>query len=349
MKHQVIRLLVTALLLFGLGFGQNQATFTNPLLSSGPDPFLTYFQGHYYMTQTTGVDIQIRKAKSLAGLSTAEITYVVPGDEPERCCSHWAPEFHRLKNPAGEWRWYIYYTAGPSDCCADQRMHVLESAGDDPLGPYTYKSRLYDAKHDYLAIDPTVFENKGQLYVVYSGTPQANMPFEKPQNLYIALLENPWTISGERVQISNPEEPWEYGGGPVNEGPAMVKRANKLYLAYSGSGCWTDDYAVGLLVASENANLMSPKSWQKMPRPFLQRNNQAGVYGPGHNSFFKSPDGKEDWIIYHANPKPGLECKDERNPRAQKIVWGPDGLPRITAASVNTPVALPSGDPGVPR
>ena len=25
-----------------------------------------------------------------------------------------------------------------------------------------------------------------------------------------------------------------------------------------------------------------------------------GVFGPGHNSFVKSPDGREDWIVYHA-------------------------------------------------
>jgi GH43 family beta-xylosidase len=349
MKQHVLRWLMLPLLALGLSLGQNQATFTNPILTSGPDPHLTFFQGQYYLTTTSGRDIRLRQAKSLATLGQAETTVVYTETEPERCCHLWAPEFHRLQNPQQEWRWYVYYTAGPADCCASQRMHVLESASDDPLGPYTYKGRLFDTNHDYWAIDPTVFENKGQLYTVYSGTPKDKLPYEKPQHLYIAALENPWTIRGERVQISAAESPWEYGGAPVNEGPALVKRASKLYLSFSGSGCWTDDYAAGVLVASENADLLNAKSWQKMPKPFLKRNDKAGAYGPGHNSFFKSPDGKEDWIIYHANPDFGLECKDQRSPRAQKVIWGPDGLPQVNPVPIGAPVALPSGDPGPDR
>jgi GH43 family beta-xylosidase len=37
----------------------------------------------------------------------------------------------------------------------------------------------------------------------------------------------------------------------------------------------------------------------------FQTSEENGVYAPGHNSFFTSPDGKEDWILYHANTKPG--------------------------------------------
>lgn len=334
------------LLLLGmLAMGQSTKTFINPLLSVGPDPYLTFYNGFYYITYTTASDIRIRKASSLARLGTALEQTVWSDYKDERSSNVWAPEFHRLQGPDG-WRWYMYYTAGPSQCCADQRMHVLESAGDDPLGPYTYKARLFDPQNDFWAIDATVFENKGSLYVVYSGTPQDKMPSEKPQNLYIAKLENPWTIAGERVEISAPTLSWETSGGPVNEGPTLVKRNHKLYLAYSGSGCWTDDYAVGVLVASENADLLKPQSWQKMPKPILQRNDAAKVFAPGHNTFFKSPDGKEDWIIYHANAGAGYGCGDLRSPRAQKVTWGSDGLPRVKTVAENTPLALPSGDPG---
>ncbi len=324
---------------------QSGKTFINPLLPSGADPYLTFYQGFYYLTYTTGSDIRIRKAASLAGLGEAEEQYAWVDIGTDHCCNIWAPEFHRLQGPQG-WRWYMYYTAGPAQCCADQRMQVLESAGDDPLGPYSYKGRLFDAANDFWAIDATVFENKGSQYVVYSGTPLDKLPNEKPQNLYIAKLENPWTIVGERVEISVPDQAWEIIGGPVNEGPALVKRNNKLYLAYSGSGCWTDDYTVGVLVALDTADLLRPQSWQKMPKPILQRNDVGEVFGPGHNSFFKSPDGKEDWVIYHANPNAGLGCREQRSPRAQKVTWGSDGLPRIKAAGANTPLTLPSGDPG---
>jgi len=53
------------------------------------------------------------------------------------------------------------------------------------------------------------------------------------------------------------------------------------------------------------------------------------VFAPGHNSFFKSPDGKEDWILYHANSEPGQGCGKHRSPRAQKFTWNADGTPHF--------------------
>jgi GH43 family beta-xylosidase len=51
------------------------------------------------------------------------------------------------------------------------------------------------------------------------------------------------------------------------------------------------------------------------------------VYATGHNGFFKSPDGKEDWIIYHANAGAHEGCGKDRSPRIQAFTWRPDGTP----------------------
>lgn len=347
-KSQCVYLILFS---FGMVFmtnavSQNTQTFTNPLVSSGADPQLTTFEGHYYLTYTTGSDIRVRKAESLTTLKDVEEQVVWTDTETERCCNVWAPELHRLEGPDG-WRWYVYYTAGPLDCCVKQRMHVLESEANDPLGPYAYKSRLYDPQHDFWAIDPTVFQTAaGRSYVIWSGTPRDNMPYEKPQYLYIAKLADPWTLEGPRVEISRPDRDWEEVGWPVNEGPAVLQHGGQIFLAYSGSGCWTDDYAVGMLTATED-DLLDPASWEKLPEPRLTRNDEAQTFGPGHNAFFKSPDGSEDWIIYHANPAAGLGCGGARSPRAQKITWGEDGLPRFgKPVSPTRPLPLPSGDPG---
>ncbi|HTD16183.1 MAG TPA: family 43 glycosylhydrolase, partial [Chthoniobacterales bacterium] len=55
----------------------------------------------------------------------------------------------------------------------------------------------------------------------------------------------------------------------------------------------------------------------------------------GHNGFFKSPNGKEDWIIYHANPEPSEGCGNFRSPRIQRFTWNVDGTPNF-----GTPVPL---------
>jgi GH43 family beta-xylosidase len=69
------------------------------------------------------------------------------------------------------------------------------------------------------------------------------------------------------------------------------------------------------------------------------------VYGPGHNGFFKSPDGTEDWIVYHANASATAGCDVNRTTRAQKFTWNSDGTPNFGVPqplSANLPV--PSGE-----
>jgi GH43 family beta-xylosidase len=63
-----------------------------------------------------------------------------------------------------------------------------------------------------------------------------------------------------------------------------------------------------VLEANAGADLLNPDSWKKFDQPFFKQDPQAGVYGPGHNGFFLSPDGKENWIIYHANSSSDQDC-----------------------------------------
>jgi len=56
-------------------------------------------------------------------------------------------------------------------------------------------------------------------------------------------MSNPWTISGERVRLSSPEYDWEKHGTPlINEGPEVLRHGAQLFLIYSASGSWGDDY-----------------------------------------------------------------------------------------------------------
>jgi len=69
------------------------------------------------------------------------------------------------------------------------------------------------------------------------------------------------------------------------------------------------------------------------------------VLAPGHNGFFKSPDGTEDWIVYHADSSADGACDMDRSTRAQKFTWNPDGTPNFGApVALGTPLAVPSGE-----
>jgi GH43 family beta-xylosidase len=118
-----------------------------------------------------------------------------------------------------------------------------------------------------------------------------------------------------------------------------------MFITYSASGCWTDNYSLGLLSADASADVMNPASWTKSAQPIFTTNASGQAYAPGHNSFFKSPDGKEDWIIYHANSSAGQGCGDKRSFRIQKISWSDDGFPLLgQPVSLSTYQKKPSGE-----
>lgn len=340
------KVFVIVYLLFCIASVSAQQTFTNPLLPAGADPWCMYKDGYYYYTHTTGRNITLWKTKNIANLKTAEKKVVfTPPERGPYSKQLWAPEIHFLQN-----KWYIYFAAD-SGKNIDHRMFVLENSAADPLqGEWTVKGKL-TTPDDKWSIDGSLFEHKQQLYMIWSGW-EGNVNGQ--QNIYIAKMKNPWTVEGKRVKISSPEYAWERNGkinNPddppnvyVNEGPQVLVKGNKLFLIYSASGCWTDSYSLGMLTANSNSNLMNPSSWKKNPTPVFTQSVANSVYAPGHNSFFTSPDGKENYILYHANSKPGQGCGGYRSPRAQPFTWNKDGTPNFgTPVKEGELLKVPSG------
>jgi GH43 family beta-xylosidase len=304
-----------------------KADFSNPLLENSPDPWVIYRDGFYYEMNTSGKNLIIRKSHDITELSQADkkIVWTPPPSGPY---SHdiWAPELHFLDG-----KWYIYFAAD-AGTNRTHRIWVLQNDGPDPLSDgWVFKGQLTDRTNKW-AIDPTVFEDAGKLYAVWSGWPGDK---NGEQDIYIAALSNPWTITGRRHRLSSPKYEWEKFGSQaspfvaVNEGPEILKHGHKLFLVYSASGCWTDHYALGMLTAEEGTDLLNPKSWKKSPEPLFWSAPASHAYGPGHNGFFKSPDGTQDWIAYHANPEPHEGCGGHRSLRIQQFTWNSDGTPDL--------------------
>lgn len=323
--------------------GEEPALSTAGLDSA--DPFLFVWDGRYWLTHTAQTRVVLRSADTLGGLATAPVEEVwrpgSGGSPPEYANNVWAPEFHRLDGPGGP-RWYIYVTADPGNL-NDHRLLVLESAADDPLGPYTFKALL---DTDGYAIDATVGVIEGRLYAFYAGRPD---PGSVAEGLYIAALSDPWTFASQPVLISQPAYPWEQSVVPVNEGPQILIRGNSLHLIYSADGCLGASYKLGRLTVPVNADLLNPDTWAnaKFPTPVFERSDDAGVYGPGHGNFFRSPDGSEDWQVYHATTSEGLTCIGglPRTARAQRFTWNVDDTPNFGALTpLATPLKPPTGD-----
>ena len=328
------------------GFSQPGApnTFTNPLLPSGPDPWVFSWNGHYFFMATTQNNLTIWKTTDITDLRHAEkkVIWVPEADKPWSKAV-WAPELSRWNG-----KWYVYFAATDGSA-QGRRIYVIENSADDPLdGTWVFRGKVSDST-DRWAIDPDVFEVNGVHYILWSGWPGADRGV---QNIYLGRMSNPWTIDSPRTLLSTPSYDWEKHSEHlkdgetvlVNEAPEALVHDGKVSVTFSASGCWTDDYELGLLAADSTSDLLAPTSWKKYDHPFFHKNLAAHAFGTGHNGFFKSPDGKEDWIIYHANPEAGQGCGAARSPRIQRFTWNSDGTPNFgVPQATDSPLSKPSG------
>jgi GH43 family beta-xylosidase len=297
---------------------------------------MTYYNGWYYLSTTTGGEVKLRRARHIGDLATATDTVVWKDDDPTRDREMWAAEFHLLDSGHGP-RWYLYFTASDGKADDHHRMYVVESAGTDPMGPYTFKAKLRTDPNDaFYAIDGTVLKQaNGTLYFVWCGRPS-----DTGQGLYISRMANPWTLTGSRTYL-----PADGFGCPVvREGPETLQHDGKVFLVYSMCGASTPDYRLGMLVANAGDDLVQASSWHQHPKLLFARVDQYGVYGPGHNFFFKSPDGKQDWIVYHAKGST-RDTYADRSTRAQPFTWNADGTPNFGLPQpLEADIPVPSGE-----
>ncbi len=315
-------------------------TFANPLFRNGADPWMHYYEGNYYLTTTTWAsELVMRKSPTIAGLADAPAHNIWTGDDPSRCCNFWAFEFFPFETPEGT-RWYVIYTAGEEgNTYHAQKNHILESEGSDPMGPYQYKDT---PMKDHWNIDGSYFKHNGELYFLWSewhGEDQVNL---------ISKMTNPWTLEGKRTVITRPEFDWEISGLRVNEGPEIIKHDDRTFIVHSASFCNTEDYKLAV-VELTGEDPLEASSWTKYDEPFFEKGN--GVFGPGHHGFFISPDGREDWLIYHGNSSPTDGCSGTRAARAQPFTWHSEGekqgLPNFGKPMADKQqLPVPSGEQG---
>ncbi|KAG7060396.1 hypothetical protein JMJ76_0000833 [Colletotrichum scovillei] len=315
--------------------------FVNPI-RTGSDPHMVYENGMYYLTSTTWTDVRITAASTIEGLKTAE-PRVIWSDttNPARACNFWAPEMHKLGD-----RWYTYFTA--SVCNSDWgivlpslRVFVLEGGEESPLSAnYTLLDSIVPPNYDGGMLDATVFEIDNTKYFLFSAVKGPISP--DGASLWIAELLSP-TECGNATMIAAPEYEWEKEDSAVLEGPyGVISPCGTIYVVYSADSCSTPAYKLGAMKFAKGGDPLSRSSWTKLSQPIFETKN--GLYGPGHNAFFKSPDGTQDWQVFHANLNPGDGCGTTRKVFIQPVSWTNNTVDLGDPLPVGTEINPPSGE-----
>ena len=333
MNCRLLSILVSGIALVALrgldaaGSSSEALRWTNPLVQHRADPHVTLVDGDYLMIATVPEydRIELRRAATLDGLRDASPRAIWRRHESGPMSWHiWAPELHRIDG-----KWYVYFAAGRADKIWEIRMWVLENAAADPFSDSWVEKGQIQTARDTFSLDATTFVHRGVRYLAWA---QKDPEIRGNTNLYLARMDTPWSIAGTPVMLSKPEYPWEQVRYWVNEGPAVVIRHGRVFMTYSASA--TDaSYCMGLLTADEDADLLDARSWRKSPEPVFASSEADSQYGPGHNSFTTSHDGRIDIMVYHARNYRDIVGDPLRNPdrhtRAQVVHWREDGTPEF--------------------
>ncbi|MFP2422439.1 family 43 glycosylhydrolase [Pseudescherichia vulneris] len=301
----------------------------NPFIEQRADPFILHHDGvYYFIASVPEYDrLEIRRAADIAGLRTAQpvVVWRKPDSGPMSQLI-WAPELHCIDGT-----WVIYFAATHTHDLDElgmfqHRMFALTCDDADPLTGAWQERGQVKTPFDTFALDATTFTHQGKQWYLWA---QKAPDIAGNSNLYLAELENPWTLKGLPVMLSKPEFDWECRGFLVNEGPAVIVHGNRLFVSYSASAT-DENYCMGLLWIDLDADPMEASNWHKSPQPVFTTSYENRQYGPGHNSFTQTPDGR-DVLVYHARNYTEIEgdplYDPNRHTRLKLIHWRENGMP----------------------
>ena len=313
-------------------------SYTNPVYAgSMPDPSVVLHQGSYYAFGTTGNErlpdgriFTLLRSTNLVDWEKLGGALVPPSPNPR--AQYWAPEM-----TVSDGRFYLYYAMGGLEV---EKFALRVAVSNRPEGPYLDNGPpLVDCKTNRFTIDPFPFrDDDGQWYMFYARNLTNAAPGEHPGTaLVVDRLQDMTRLAGDcrvvvrarydwtlyeahrRMDVYNATFDWH-----TIEGPCVVKHGGKYYCFYSGSNYQTTRYGVDYVVAEHP---LGPYRDQG-DHPRVLSSVAGKVRGPGHHSIVPSPDGRSQYILYHAWD-PGMKV---RQMCLDKLVWTPDG-PRCLGPS----------------
>jgi len=326
-------------------------TYTNPVYAHQfPDPFVLRHQGRYYAFGTTGKDraadgriFTLLTSDNLVDWKNDGGALTAP--EGAEGADFWAPEvvYH-------QGTFYLYYSMGGGAIAATvgHRLHVATSK--KPEGPYEQVA-LLDVPESKFTIDAHPFQDTdGQWYLFYARDfIDTDRGYRPGTGLVVDRLASMTRLAGESRTVMRARHDWTvfeknrtmplYGNKTFAEwhtleGPFVRRHGGKYYCFYSGANFLTPRYGVDYCVANSILGPYSDAGAEKGPRVL---HAVAGhVRGPGHHSHVLGPDGKTEYLVYHAW-NTGMT---ERQLCIDKLAWTAQG-PRCVGPSF-TPQPIPA-------
>lgn len=296
------------------------AFYTNPLDVKIADPFILQEDGQYFLYGTssfppdTNRGIPVFSSKDLVSWRSLGLSFEkAEGDWGDHW--FWAGRVYRIGG-----RYLMYGNAHRWIAEGRRTSAIVVRASDRPEGPFReVKAPLFDWTGRGAAIDPCVFiDEDGSQYVYFSGV--RGRPQGVLQVVYGApLAEDGLSLLAPPERMIVPEQDWEMEQ-EINEGPKVIRRGDTYYMFYAGNDFRNPNYAVGYATAPHP---LGP--WTKASEnPVIRAAD--GLRGPGIATFTVSPDGTEEFVLYHTHAEAAGYIRQLNMSRVQwaAVAGGPD-------------------------
>lgn len=311
--------------------------------TSCADPCLIYKDGMFYLTMTGSSALVIVSDPDLRKLTTSahptkKSTYIYHGDDDPtvktvfgngaKLSGTWSPELHYISEDdlPGYSGWYLFFSIRNSGEDSSQiRTVILKSKSGLITGPYVNPSTneinvtqiLLDKNgsmiDDWLVGMSILRIPSGKYKGIYGTFVDEIGRGEGYGNFYqrirIAKLDKPWQLGSDLYTITTPTQDWEKKGSNsvlpmvVEGATAIYGDEGEIFMAYCGSGYWSD-YGLGqLTLKRENGDYCDPlqqSSWIKYAdNPIFSSSRSENLRGAGH-AFFLKDDAGNRFMCYHA-------------------------------------------------
>ena len=320
--------------------GEGNPQYTNPIggLITMGDPFVFRDEGRYYLYGTTSSGEGFKAWSSTNLTDWTELGFVFRKDsETWGQNTFWAPEAFRYRD-----KYYLVYSSQPADT-ESFSARICLAVADTPEGPFKeLHAPLFD--NGWSCIDGHVYlDTDGAPYLFFTKVGVSEPPpkrFLLGINHGVRLKLDLSGIEGEPVLCTQADQPWELppeGRSRCTEGPFVFFRNGIYYMTYSANHYAEPFYGIGYATAPDP---LGP--WTKSPHnPLVKVDLGRGISGPGHNCVITSPDGKEQFMVYHTHADPD-QPGGRRVVNIDRLEVDEKGSLKLIGPTT-TPQPLPSG------